>query len=291
MVEENKTKDDSIKTDTSLTNNREFNRAVAKISDIKSLKNGVFIHRDGFDPSYVETVFGQISRVNLIGVIVSKSSLEETFDIEDGSDKIRIRKSSLYSDIVIDNFKPGDLVNIIGKPRDFNNEIFIIPEIIKKIKNKLWVDIRKIELSSLDVVCSEEKIKELKTEKIERKKIQKEMEDQKDKLNKDFFDADDDKDARKLLNEKKNNLTNNSSKLNLKEEDFDVSIKKNEEEASNPEIVLILNTIRKLDLGDGVDIQKILEEINISNGKSIIKSLLELGEIFEIRPERVKILE
>ena len=49
--------------------------------------------------------------------------------------------------------------------------------------------------------------------------------------------------------------------------------------------------IKKFDTGDGADIDEIIKNSNLTDTESIINRLLENGDIFEIKPGRVKVLE
>jgi RPA family protein len=223
-------------------------RATAKFIDLKTLKSGSFIQKEGFDPSFVDTIYGDISRLNIFGVIVSKSILDETFEIEDGSDRILIRKGSMnLNNFDFDLYNLGDIVNIIGKVRSFNNQFFLIPEIIRKVKNKKWIEVRKLELSLLKPLKSNEEIDNSKNEIKTKNEI----------IEENIYDEDE--------------IEENSS--------------------SNPIIDKILNTIRNLDSGEGADKEDIIKISEIENAESILVKLLEQGEIFELRPNKLKVLE
>lgn len=49
--------------------------------------------------------------------------------------------------------------------------------------------------------------------------------------------------------------------------------------------------IKKFDPGDGADIDEIIKNSDLNDAESIINHLLENGDIFEIKPGRVKVLE
>lgn len=53
----------------------------------------------------------------------------------------------------------------------------------------------------------------------------------------------------------------------------------------------ICSLVKRLDSGDGVDTEDIIKASGISAVESIIKNLLESGDIFEIRPGKLKVLE
>jgi len=85
-----------------------------------------------------------ISRVNIIGTIINISEEEQAhFTIDDGTGEIKIIPFNEVEKIKDLNI--GEIVLIIGKIREFG-EIYITPEIIKKINNKKWVELRKLEL-------------------------------------------------------------------------------------------------------------------------------------------------
>ena len=53
----------------------------------------------------------------------------------------------------------------------------------------------------------------------------------------------------------------------------------------------IIELVKKLDSGNGADVEEILLKTTIENPDKKIKTLLEEGEIYEIRPGRLKVLE
>jgi RPA family protein len=223
-----------------------FQRATAFKIDVSKLKEGNFIQKEGFEPSYLDTIYGEISRVNLIGAIISKSVLDNTIEIEDGSGRINLRQGTVdYSNINFDSFELGTVINVIGKIRNYSGENYIIPEIIKEIKNLKWVELRKLELKDLKPIKSQEEIND---NKLQNTIINQENID-------DSENVDDDK----------NSLS--------------------------PDFESVINTIKKLDNGEGADSEEIIKESKISNGKDILNKLLEIGEIFEIRPGKIKVLE
>ena len=64
--------------------------------------------------------------------------------IDDSSGKIFVR--TFNDNKIIDKINIGEVILIIGRPREYNDEKFIMPEIIKKIDNKKWIDFRRLEL-------------------------------------------------------------------------------------------------------------------------------------------------
>jgi len=151
---------------------------------------------------------------------------------------------------MLTNFSVGDCVNIIGKVKDFGNMRYVVCESCKKIDRK-WILYRKKELEAKDFMSAEKLVVD---------KNQTEEDEQQDN-NKEFITASSN-DAESVI-----------------EEDVE----------ENP-VESLINTIRSLDKGDGVDIDDIIK-LKGEKTENMIVVLLEQGELFEIRPGRIKILE
>ncbi len=141
---------------------------------IKELVTGMYTVQDGWNPNYVLTHKNkQVSRVNIIATLISKYINEartySTLSIDDGSSTIDLRL--FKGDITLaDNLEVGDLILTIGRPRlGMNNQIFILPEVIKVLKNPSWLKLRKLELLKLS--GKPEEIED-KTTTISRKEIE-----------------------------------------------------------------------------------------------------------------------
>jgi len=206
---------------TTNTNNKRKVAVKARISDLIS---GTYIKRPGWEPSGVLTKYGELTRINMTGLVVSVDESESllNFMLDDGSSSITARMFEKPYYVP----KIGDIVRVIARVREDNNQIFIVPEIVKKI-DKVWHELHKIETN-----------------------MQK-------------------KDSPKLPIE-----TDNGEVMD------DVGPYQK-----------VLNALSILDKGEGVDIIDITNHLKIKDGEKIIAGLIEEGEIFEISPGRVKLLE
>ena len=113
-----------------------------KISDVL---NSRYIKTDGFNPNYLEVSGQEVSRINLIGVIVNKSEINnyKTLTLDDGTGEISAR---FFEDTpLVDGVNIGQIVLIIGRPREFSSEKYILIETIKKI-DPTWAKVRNLEL-------------------------------------------------------------------------------------------------------------------------------------------------
>jgi RPA family protein len=209
-------------------------RQIAYKARVKDLLGGKYVKEEGWNPNYVESGGRKISRVNLIGTIVSKESVEsfQSLTLDDGTGKITAR--TFEKNIVLDSLDIGDVVLIIGRPREYGRERYVLIEIIKKIDNKKWILYRKAELDK--VVIEEEPVSE--------KEIKNEVEE--------------------------------------------ISITTEAISEGSP-AELILKRIKELDKGEGADFDEVTKGIN--EGEKIISSLLSEGEVFEVKPGRLKVLE
>jgi len=115
-----------------------FNRQTAIKCSVKDILEGKYILQEGFEPNYVSTDYGRVSRANLIGAVVGIES-KTAFVFDDGSGMIRVR----FFEENITLPEVGTLLNVIGRPRMFNNELYIQPEISKHLQDPKWIGIRK----------------------------------------------------------------------------------------------------------------------------------------------------
>ena len=126
--------------------NQTFQRRTAFKFWIKDISNAVNISKEGFN--LFEIRKKEVSRVNIIAVVVDKQVNEEktfsTITLDDGTENIRVK--TWKEDIKkLENISIGSPVLLIGKVRFYGNELFIIPEIVKKQETE-WLLVRKQEL-------------------------------------------------------------------------------------------------------------------------------------------------
>lgn len=125
-------------------------RQVAYRVSISDLNKGQFVKGEGeWDSNYIVVDGKKISRVNLIGAIIEimKDENNSYFNslIDDGTGNIRIRgwKEEIN---LFDGLNVGDLVLLVGKIKDYTGSVYITPEIVRKLENKKWLELRKLEI-------------------------------------------------------------------------------------------------------------------------------------------------
>ncbi|MFH1510864.1 MAG: hypothetical protein ABIF10_04170 [Candidatus Woesearchaeota archaeon] len=178
-----------------------FKRQVAYKLRIADLLRGEYVRRDGLQPNVLVLDKQEVSRVNVIATVVA--SEEDVAILDDGTARISVRS--------VLPFVVGDIVLVIARLREFDNERYLFPEIVRKVVDPKWIELRSLELRAAK-----------------------------------------------------------------------------EDKGSNREDVC--SVIRRLDSGDGAEYQMVVEALG-SGSESAIESLLRQGEIFEVRPGRLKVLD
>ncbi len=130
-------------------------RQVAHKMDIKTANTGKYIQidrtseEDKYTPNYVEMEDGtQISRVRIMATVLDKYVSEDgnyaSLTLDDTTDTIRCK---IFKELdIIETIEKGDLVDLVGKIKEYNEERYIQPEIIVRIENPNFEVLRVLEL-------------------------------------------------------------------------------------------------------------------------------------------------
>ncbi len=202
-------------------------RQVARKLWIRDILAGKYVKEEGFKPNHIVLRDNTVAaRVNVIGVVVSSSSEGlPVITLDDGSGRITVR--AFEPGEKMNAVSVGDVVLVIGRPRQFAAEMYILPEIVRKLSDLGWIEVRKAELAPVQGVAAPE--------------VQHE---------------------------------------NVTEEAIDESFGE-----------AVINAIRMLDSGDGAEIDAVIAGAGSANAEKIVRLLLQNGDIFEVSPGRLKILE
>jgi RPA family protein len=245
----------------------EIKRLTAKKASIKELNSGKYIKREGFESSYVLTNQGRkLSRVRVLALIVGKFISDDekyaAITLDDSTDTIRCK--AFVNTKIFDGFGPGDLVDVFGKLREYNEEIYIMSEIIRKANPNLET-LRMLEL---------EKIIRNQKEKI--KKIQ-ELEKQTTDIN-------------ELKSLVKDSMSQDELKGILEAQEVDESMMQEKTATASEIKTQILKLIDKMDKGDGADYQDIMKKSGLSENDVdlAIQDLLESGMCYEPTPGQIR---
>jgi len=208
----------------------EIKRLTAVHTRISTIHNSEYVKQEGWDPNYLLTEKGaKISRINVLAIVVSDPT-DNQIEVDDGSAKIVIRQ--FEDKLRFSNLKIGTPVLIIGKPRQYERVMYILPEIVKKLENPEWLKVRANSCPSPALQTPAGPIEEKPIEQ-----------------------------------------------------------KPHEAQTFRESYESIYALIRNLDDGRGADIEEVLQSANQKNGEDIIKQLIIEGEVFELQPGKLKILE
>lgn len=117
---------------------------------IEDLIEGRYVRPGVGEPDYLLTPWGQrISRARVLGTVVEKFVREDqgycSLCIDDGSGTITLRA---WRERVpeLSSFSLGDLVDAIGRAREYGGEIYLVPEIIMRVEDPNWELLRELEI-------------------------------------------------------------------------------------------------------------------------------------------------
>ncbi|MDP7180775.1 MAG: hypothetical protein QF824_05905 [Candidatus Woesearchaeota archaeon] len=226
---------------------QQIKRQIAYKVTIKDIAEGQYTKNEGeWSPNYIEIGNHQVSRVNIIGTVVvnapDQTSPHKSVVLDDGTGNISVR--TFENNGIFDNVNIGDIVLVIGRPREFGTEKYLTPEVLKKVDNPDWIKVRQLELAkniSAPTVSAPQSPKEevVATEPVV--------------------------------------------------ETTDMTQPPVEE--SNTPADKIFQLIKSTDSGEGADTEEVISKSNLENAEQLVKKLLEEGEIFEVKPGKLKILE
>ncbi len=105
-----------------------------------------------FDPGYISVRNLHVSRVNIIATVVEKFFKDDqsyaSVLVDDSSGYLSLKlwkeNTKLFTPLNI-----GDLILLVGKVREYNNTIYVSPDIVKRLDNPAWAKLRRTELVQL----------------------------------------------------------------------------------------------------------------------------------------------
>ena len=98
-------------------------RMTARKVRVCDLVNGRWVKREGMEPSFIITEHGdKVSRARVLGTVVGLFLAEDgnfgSLTVDDSTDTIRAKTFSTTKPV--DNFAVGDVVDLVGKVREYN---------------------------------------------------------------------------------------------------------------------------------------------------------------------------
>ncbi len=244
----------------------ERKRLTAVKTKIGPVIKGRFVKQEGFTPNYVLTSNGlRVSRANILATVVDKFVSETgkfaSITLDDGSGTIRAKVFNAVS--VFEGIETGDIVDCIGRIKEYQGEIYIMPEILRKVDDPDLEMLRELDIRKRD------------REWNNKRELVLEYQNQ-------TADAEE---LKKIMNERFN-VSNEDveSILQTQQADEEVSEKENETKEK------VLKFIVECDKGEGCDYSELLDKSGLPEETidSLVNELLSEGMCFEPRPGKIK---
>jgi|SRR3989344_5568958 len=127
-------------------NQTQIQRQVAYKVPIAAIIKSQYVEQEGWNPNYLEIKGRHVSRINLIAVVIDKQVSDSlaTMTLDDSTGVMQAKVFNEDTKKII-SINIGDPVLIIGKPRKYNEQMFLALEIVRKV-DPLWIKIRRKEL-------------------------------------------------------------------------------------------------------------------------------------------------
>ena len=240
----------------------ETRRLTSKKASLEELQNGRFIQKTGFESSYVLTTLGRkLSRVRLVALVVDRFISDDekygAITLDDGTETMR---GKVFVNVkMLEPFNKGDLVEVYGKIKSYNDETYVMPEILRRAE----ADLESLNMIELKKIYDEQKelIKKVK-------EVQKDTSDMSEikSILKDIspIDIEGIIEAQEFLEDVAEETVSKTSDAKEK----------------------ILELITE----DGVDYEELIKKSGFSENivDQTVQDLLETGICFEPRPGKIK---
>lgn len=245
----------------------ERKRLTAIKTAIRELIEGKYVKGEGFESNYVLTPQGlKISRARILGTVMTKFiNDDKTYGfivLDDETETIRLK---IFKNVkLIENIAQGDLVDAIGKVREYDGELYVMPEIVRRVDDPNFLILRRAELLEHGKYMEgvKRKIEGLKKRTSDLEEIKKLA--QAEGIEPDVAEA--------VAQSEEDEPKDDKDKKSLKS--------------------AVLAVIEKLDEGTGAEYGAIITESKLDEAEvdEVVNELLEEGTCYEPRPGRIKML-
>jgi len=125
-------------------------RETAVKLEVRDVVEGSFVRSGSKEANYVLTRQGvRAGRVRLMGVVVSKFVSEDgkfaSVTLDDGTETIAVRAFREVEPLL--KLRVGDTVDVIGKPREYEGEVYVLAECAWRVDDPNWELVRRLEIA------------------------------------------------------------------------------------------------------------------------------------------------
>lgn len=236
-------------------------RLTAVKTRIRDLADGSFVQQEGFNPNYVVTSLGRVSRARVLGTVVdtfvSDTGKFASLTIDDGTDTIRVKIFTALS--MMEGIAKGDTVDVVGRVKEYQDERYIMPEVIAKVPPEMEV-LRELE------------IREREKDLARKRALVSEYRSQ-------VADLDE---LTRMMRER----------FGMSEDDVEIALREGEQIGRERDDLKakVLGIIATLDKGEGCEYADLIAAAQLDEDAvdSVVNELLEEGSCFEPRPGKIK---
>ncbi len=101
-----------------------------------------------FEGNHVHTVYGNVSEARILGTLIDVFATDDrnymSLTVDDGTETVRV-KAWRQDTEKLKKVHKGDFIEVVGKVREYNEEIYLTPEVVSKVSSNEWV-LRELEL-------------------------------------------------------------------------------------------------------------------------------------------------
>ncbi len=248
--------------------------------NISDITDNPYVKTDGdFEPNFID-IAGKLKviRVRILAKVtfryVSDDGNYASITLSDGKSSIRVKA---WQDIkCLKETEKEDMVDIIAKVREWNGEMYLVPEVMRKIDDPNLETLRRLEIKKFrkDMDLSQ------------KAGIEKEING---RTNVDVTE----KEKRPLEKEEKTiEEPQEEAKINAPEDESSAKDNNEPKKEEKSLRVIVLEVIDNLDEGDGADFDDVLESVKGKEKEveEIINDFLSEGTCYEPRAGKIKVL-
>ncbi|MBI4017606.1 MAG: hypothetical protein HY366_01525 [Candidatus Aenigmarchaeota archaeon] len=241
----------------------EKTRLTAVKAQLKQIMTGAYHAAEGFEPGYVITRDGlRVSRARVLGTVMNRFVSEDGqygfLVLDDESETIRVK--FFKNTKAMEGVEIGDLVDVIGKLRQYEGELYVQPEIVRKVENPNFLVLRLAELAHQKrrIESVRERVKELMKQTSDLEEVKK---------------------LAAAAGVSPEMAVTLAQSMDEQPPEDKRAVKER-----------VLAAIERLDDGTGAEYGAVVKEAGVSEAQAepVINELLEVGTCYEPRPGRVK---
>ncbi|MCJ7429334.1 MAG: hypothetical protein MUP66_02985 [Candidatus Nanohaloarchaeota archaeon QJJ-5] len=259
---------------------------------LDDITNGDYHTQEGFNPNYIITPRGiKASRLSTIATVVDTFINDDesygALTLDDGTDTLRAKYFQELD--AMEDIEEGDIIETIGKVREYDDELYIQPEhtIKRTMKHEL--------LHTLEVEHLRRRWQEAVETAQQMQDEGKSEQDIIEELKGHGLEPDDAEAVLTYIDPDEqfstgDDIETTQEPQSPEEETRATMQQQDQDEQEEHEEQIVLGLIEQLDEGDGAEYNDIIDQSDLSEERieSVINDLLSDGTCYEPKPGRIK---